>query len=208
MSSEIDLKELWNKQEATLPDTKKISEKIEEYKRKNLKKLIVVNILLLLTSTFIGFIWYQYQPEMISTKIGIALIVLAIVLYLFIYNQMIPLLLKVDLGIKSSQYLQELSKLKEKQLFLQSTMQNIYYVLLSTGICLYMFEYASQMTLLWAIFSYGLTLLWISVNWFYLKPRAIKKQQVKIDYLISRYEKLGGQLMDESLASPPVTSKQ
>ena len=197
MSSEINMKELWNKQEVTILDTKKIFEKIEEYKRRNLKKLIIANILLLLTSTFIGFIWYHYQPEMISTKIGIVLTILAMVLYLFNYNQMIPLFLKVDLGIKSSQYLKGLSKLKEKQLFLQSTMQNIYYVLLSTGICLYMFEYASRMTLLWAIFAYGLTLIWISVNWFYFRPRAIKKQQVKIDSLIRRYEELGGQLMDQ-----------
>ncbi|MHB1688724.1 MAG: hypothetical protein ACYCVH_15330 [Ignavibacteriaceae bacterium] len=196
-NNNIDLKELWGKQETTIPDTKELFEKTKKFKKNNLRKLIIANILLLLTSAFIVFIWYYYQPEMITTKIGIVLTILAMVLYLFVYNQMIPLLVKVDYDINSSQYLQQLLKFKEKQLFLQNTMLNIYFILLSTGICMYMFEYASRMTLLWATFSYGLTLLWIAVNWFYFRPRIIKKQQTKINELISNFEGLNRQLTDE-----------
>jgi len=102
--------------------------------------------------------------------------------------------MKIGYEINSNEYLKQLLKLKAKQLFLQSTMLNIYFILLSTGICMYMYEYTSRMTFLWAVISYGLTLLWIAVNWFYFRPRTIKKQQTKINELISKFEKLSQQL--------------
>ena len=194
MSNDIDLRELWNKQETTIPNVKELFEKIRNFKRSKLRKLIIANILLLSTSAFMVFIWYYYQPEMTTTKIGIVLTILAMVLYLYVYNQMIPTLVKVDFDMSSSQYLQQLLKLREKQVFLQNTMLNIYFIFLSTGICIYMFEYTSRMTLFWATFSYGLMLLWIAINWFYLRPRSIKKQQTKINELISKLEGVNRQL--------------
>ena len=194
MSNNIDLKELWNKQETAIPETKEFFEKAIKFKRINLIKLLLANILLISTSAFIVFIWFYYQPEMIITKIGIFLIISAIVIYLFVYNQLLPTLMKMGYEINSNEYLRQLLKLKAKQLFLQSTMLNIYFILLSTGICMYMYEHTSRMTFLWAVISYGLTLLWIAVNWFYFRPRTIKKQQTKINELISKFEMLSQQL--------------
>ncbi len=194
MSNNTDLKELWHQQETAIPDTKDLFEKANTFKKKNVRKLIIANILLILTSAFIVFIWYYYQPKMITTKIGIILTIFAMVLYLFIYNQIIPLLMTASYEKNSNQYLQQLLKLKEKQLFLQNTILNIYFILLSTGICLYMFEYTSRMTLFWAFFSYGITLLWIAVNWFYFRPRTIKKQQAGINELIKKFEMVSRQL--------------
>lgn len=196
MSNSIDLRELWNKQETAIPESKEFLEKAKTFKRINLIKLIRANILLILTLAFIVFVWYYYQSEMLTTKIGIVLLILAILIYLFAYNQLLPTLMKVGYAISSNEYLQQLLKLKEKQLFLQSTMTNIYFILLSTGICLYLFEYASRMTFLWAMLSYGLTLLWIAVNWLYFRPRAIRKQQAKINELISKFESINKQLDD------------
>ena len=194
MNNNEDLKKLWDKQEATIPDIEEFFEKIQKFKMNNLKKLIIANILLILTSAFIVFIWHSYQPDMLSTKIGIFLIILAMVLYMFVYNQMIPILVKVDHQINSRQYLQQLLELKDKQLFLQNIMLTIYFILLSSGIFMYMFEYVLRMTLIWAIFSYGLILVWVSINWFYFRPKTIKKQQTKINELISKFENIRKQL--------------
>ncbi|MBL4716740.1 MAG: hypothetical protein JKX95_08900 [Bacteroidia bacterium] len=191
MNNKDDFKELWSKQESSLiPDTKDIIDKASQFKKKKLFELYVMNILLALTSIFIIWIWYYYQPEMITTKIGIVLTIVAMFSYLVVYNKIFPLLKQVDSQINSSQYLNQLLKLKEKQLFLQKTMLSLYFALLSTGLGLYMIEYATRMTFIWACFTYGITFTWIAFNWFYLRPRSMKKQQRKINELINKFENL------------------
>ncbi len=194
MSNNIDLKELWNKQEIKIPETKELFEKAANFKKKNIYKIIFINIALLMTSAFIISIWYYFQPESVTTKIGIVFIILAMVLYLIVYNRMIPLLLNVGYDLNSNQYLQQLLKLKEKQRFLQNTILNIYFILLSTGIFLYMMEYTSRMNVIGAILTYGITFIWIGINWFYFRPKSIKKQEDKINKLIDRFKLLSNQL--------------
>ncbi|MNR40078.1 hypothetical protein D3C85_1583390 [compost metagenome] len=56
-----------------------------------------------------------------------------------------------------------------------------------------MYEYASRMTVFYALITYGVTLLWIGFNWFYLRPKQIKKQQEKINQLIGKFEEVDAQ---------------
>lgn len=196
MSNNTDLKGLWNKQVAVIPDTKELFEKLNEFKKRSLRKIVFINTLLILTSAFIIFIWYYFQPEMISTKLGIVMIILAMALFVFVSNQTIPLLSKVDFDLDIRESIKQLFKYREKQIFLQTTMLNIYFIILSAGICLYMFEYASKMTFLLAAVSYFTTLLWIAFNWFYLRPKQIKKQRAKTEELISKLEKFNVQISE------------
>jgi hypothetical protein len=64
------------------------------------------------------------------------------------------------------------------------------------GICLYMYEYAARMTMTAGIITYAVTLAWIAFNWFYLRPKTIKKQQAKLDELISKFERINKQILD------------
>jgi cyclic lactone autoinducer peptide len=194
MSTNTDLKALWNQEQFQAPDPKEITEKVNKFKRSHLKKVILTNFLLIVTSIIIACIWYFYQPKLISTKIGIVLTVAAMLVYLFAYNQIVPLLLKSSPNYSMKAYLEELLHLKKKQLFLQSTMMSVYFVMLSSGILLYFFEYTSLMNLTGAVLMYSLTSSWIAFNWFYLKPRMQKKQQTKINGLINRVELLNEQL--------------
>ena len=195
MSINIDIKKLWNKQSLEIPETKTILKKADGFRRKSLKRLLYTNILLLLTSAFIGFIWYYYQPEMVTTKIGITVMILAMIIYLAVYNLMIPLLTKTDYAVSNSEYLNRLLKIKEKQRFLQTKMLSIYYILLTSGMVLYMYEYASRMKLQWAVLAYLLTFLWIGFTWFYLRPKTIRKQDKAINDLIERFEEINKQLL-------------
>lgn len=197
MSTNIDLKNLWNRQEISMPDTEDFHEKANQFKRKSLRKLIIANLTLLVTTIFLVFVWYTFQPEMITTKIGIVLIILAIVSLTTAHNKSILLLKKVDFDMNNSQYLHQLLTLKAKQSFLHKTMLTIYFILLSAGICLYMIEYCIRMTLFWAAFSYGITLLWIAINWFYFRPRTIKNREAKLNELIDKFEALRRQLTDK-----------
>jgi hypothetical protein len=196
METNIDLRKIWNQQNIETPKVKILYTKANKLKRRSFLKLILVNITLLLTITFIGFIWYYYQPELVTTKIGIILTILAMIIFLLPFNKQFSLLTKNKTEPNSKEYLQQLIKLKEIQVYQQTTMLSIYFIILSLGIGLYIFEYVSKMTITWGIITYAITILWFAINWFYLRPKAITKQNAKLNKLLIEFEKLNNQMND------------
>jgi len=194
MSDNINFKDLWNKQISIAPNPDNLIFEIKKLKKSNLKKLVLTNLLLIATSVSIILIWMYFQPQLLSTKIGILLIILAMVIFLFAYNESYSLFKNNMNSQSNSDYLKDLLAIKAKQKFMGKTILNLYFILLSSGIGLYMYEYTSRMKPLWAIITYGITSIWILYNWFYLRPKQIKKQKAKLDEIISKFEMLNMQL--------------
>lgn len=194
MSDNINFKDLWNKQISIAPNPDNLIFEIKKLKKSNLKKLVLTNLLLIATSVSIILIWMYFQPQLLSTKIGILLIILAMVIFLFAYNESYSLFKNYMNSQSNSDYLKDLLAIKAKQKFMGKTILNLYFILLSSGIGLYMYEYTSRMKPLWAIITYGITSIWILYNWFYLRPKQIKKQKAKLDEIISKFEMLNMQL--------------
>lgn len=190
----INFKDLWKKQTINQPDMQDLLTRVSKFKKAALRSLWISNILLGLTTAFIIFIWIYYQPQFISTKIGIVLVILAMVIYLFVYNKLLSSYKNIDATQTNQEYLQKLIAIKKKQQFLQTKMMSFYFVMLTVGICLYMYEYASRMSVLGAGLTYGITLLWMLFNWFFIRPKQIKKQQDKINSLIEKFEEVNNQL--------------
>ena len=191
----IDFKDLWKKQTVNEPNIDDILMRLKQFKKANLRSLWKTNILLFATSAFILFVWYHYQPQFISSKIGIVLAILAMAMYVAVYNRLLKDFKHIDATQTNREYLEKLILIKRKQQFMQSTMLSWYFVLLLVGICLYMYEYTSRMTVLYALVTYAVTLLWIAFNWFYLRPKQIKKQEKKINDLIAKFEEINNQLL-------------
>lgn len=194
MDNNIDFKDLWKKQTISQPDIEDLLERVKQFKKAGIRSVWKTNILLAATSAFMIFVWCYYQPQFISTKIGIILGILAMVIYVGVYNRLLGIYKDSDATRDNHEYLQQLISIRKKQQFIQSTILSWYFVLLMAGICLYMYEYASRMTLLYALLTYGITLLWIGFNWFYLRPKQIQKQKEKIDSLIGKFEEVNAQL--------------
>ena len=194
MNPNINFNELWAKQKTGEPDIEDLLSKMNTFKKSNLKKLIITNLLLITTSLFIILIWVYFQPQMITTKIGIIVTILAMAIFVIGYNQSFVLFRKQTNTLSTAEYLKDLLAIKAQQEFMQTTMLNLYFILLSAGIGLYMFEYTVRMTAFWGIVAYGITSIWILFNWFYLRPKQIKKQQSKLDEIIGKFEELHEQL--------------
>jgi uncharacterized membrane protein len=193
-NNNIDFKDLWKKQSVSQPDMKDLLGRLKEFKAAGLRHLWITNILLLATTAFILFVWYYYQPEFISTKIGIVLVIVAMVMYVGVYNGLLVGYKNIDTTQSNQEYLQRLILIRKKQQFMQSTILSLYFILLGVGIGLYMYEYTLRMSLVYALLTYGVVLLWIGVNWFYFRPKQIKKQQAKINDLIGKFEEVNKQL--------------
>ena len=196
METNIDLKKIWNTKKIETPNVEILYTKANKLKSRSFLKLVVVNIALLLTIIFFGFIWYYYQPELITTKIGIVITMLAMLIFLLPFNKQFSLLTKNKTEPNSKEYLQQLIKLKEMQVSQQTTILSVYFILLALGIWLYMFEYVSKMTITWGIITYAITTFWFAINWFYLRPKAITKQNAKHNTLLAEFEKLNNQMKD------------
>lgn len=196
MNDNIDLKELWQEEPPTPPAITAVLKKATLLKRKQVYKLILVNLLLLSTCVLIGMIWYFYHPQFISTKIGIVLAILAMLLFVCFQNSLFLLLIKEDRNLSNRAYLALLLTIKEKQFFLQTTILNGYFFLLSLGIALYLWEYTLMMPLIGGILAYGGTITWILINWFYFRPKVIQQQTTELNLLIDKFEELNAQLLD------------
>ena len=194
MDNNIDFKDLWKQQVVNPPNIEELLSKLKQFKRVSLRKLIITNVLLIATSAFIVFVCYKYQPEFISTKIGIVLVIFAMMVYLFVYNKIGTFYKTIDSAQSNSEYLQKLISIKAKLHFLQSTMLSLYFILLGSGLCLYMFEYTNRMTLFWGIITYAIMLGWVGFTWFYLRPKEIKKEQNRVNGLIAKFEAVNKQL--------------
>lgn len=190
MNNDINLKELWSKQNTEPPQIEELFSNFAKIKKKNLTTLIAVNFLMAATIAFIIFIWLYFEPKMITTKIGIVLTILGIIVHLFFYNQLIPFLSKNNENQSNSEFLKAVIKLKEQQKFLQTKMLQIYFITLTLGLCLYLYEYVSLIPFPWSIFAYVVTLLWIGFNWFYLRPRVVGKERDKLDGIIKKFENI------------------
>lgn len=197
MDNNIDLKNIWQRQKSQQPDIKEIKNKLNLYKRANLKRQACINIALLLTCAFIVFVWVYFNPKMITTKLGIVICVLGMLIYLFFYNRFSRSIKKIDSTDTNHNYIQKLNDLVVKQKFMQTTMLSLYFAMLAIGLCLYFIEYTAMMTVFWGWISYLMLLGWMAFNWFYFRPKVIKKQQLKLDQLIFAFEGLNDQLSEK-----------
>lgn len=197
MENNINIKELWLSQVVENSSADNLILKANSLKKLMVKKLLISNLILISTSVLIALVWYYYQPQFLSTKIGIVFCFVAMLMYLTVYNTIIPFLKQVTNVNDSKSHLAHLLRIKEKELFRQTTLLNIYFIVLTLGLCLYMYEYTSRMTVTWAIICYVIVLLWISINAFYLNPKRTKPQQKKIQKLIDSLKNIQDQLNDK-----------
>lgn len=194
MEDSLDFKSLWQQRNMSAPDLSLLKDRLIRYKKQSLRRLLVLNLCLAATCAFTVFIWLHYQPELLSTKLGIILVIVAMLGYMLFANGQLEMFSKLDSGMSNSAYLQQLLKVKQSQKQLHTWILSLYFLLLSVGICLYLYEYARRMSVLGAWTTYGLTLVWIGLNWFYFRPRSIRKQQAKLDDLIQKISEIDGQL--------------
>ena len=197
MDTNIDFKALWARAaESQMPDSREIIDAAIRLNKKMRNKMLMANLCLVASAIFIIFVVFHYHPAMWTTWLGTALIIVAILFNLAASGNVIRLLFKSNLEVDTTAYLQHLLHIRQKQEYLQTTMLSLYYILLSAGLALYMIEYALMMQTTGRVLTYGITAIWIGFNWFYIRPKTVKKQRAKMDAMISKIGALNMQLLD------------
>ena len=190
------IKDIWQSQSnAPVPTLGKIVEIAKKSRRQMIRKNVLAVIMMSATLAFIIFIGLHYEFQFITTKIGILLTIISVIGALVVNSQLLTIMPNnANNTTNNVAYMQQLILYRNKQRFFQTTGISIYFILLSAGIFLYMYEFAVR-SLSFGIISYSITLAWIAFNWFYIRPKTIKKQEKKINELISQIEAVSKQLI-------------
>lgn len=199
MENNINFKQLWQEQYIEQMNIENIILKAKKYNKSKILQLIIMNLTLISTAIFIIAIWIFFQPNYISTKVGIIITVLAIIMTVVANNKTFKFINLQEENYSNQDYLINLKQLKQKQKHIQTTIMSLYFFMLSLGLALYLYEYASRMSFIWAVGTYVITFAWILINWFYFKPMTIKKQNKKLDLIINELENINDQLKNNEI---------
>lgn len=196
MESNIDLKALWKGQAVPEANMETLMKRVTALRASKRKNILIVNLTLIPTMLFIAWIWFYYEPQYLTTKIGIVLTIGAIVISLITHNKLIPLYKTLNSDQFNSDYLKNLLLVQKREFFIQTKIISLYFLMLSVGIGLYMYEYASRMSVTGFAATYVITALWMVFNWFYIRPKQIRKSQQKLNEVITQLEHVCRQLRD------------
>ena len=194
MESNIDIKELWNRQTVPAADQSEILNKISRFRKSGLKRGIFLDVILVLTILFMIFIWIYFKPQFLSTKIGIIVGILPMCIVVVFNRKITSLYRSLDEKQSNIDYLNNLLMLKGKETFMQTKVMSLYFILLSSGILLYMYEYTLNSSFTFRLIAYSVLFLWIALNWFVLRPVMIRKNRRKMDCLVRQIEKIKSQV--------------
>ncbi|KQT24286.1 hypothetical protein ASG22_09750 [Chryseobacterium sp. Leaf405] len=187
-SENINFQDIWNKKSAEIPNITEIKSKAEKYRTKKLFSIIFQMGCLILSSAFIIYLWNIIDFKLFTTRLGFIFVLAAIGMYIYLYSQNINIIRKINPAISNQEYLTALKKLQKQQLYMQTKGISIYFILLSLGFAVYFYEFVLRMSLFGGILSYGLTFFWMAINWFFIRPRQIRKQNAKISAVIDSLE--------------------
>jgi len=194
MSTEIDFKSLWSREKTSAPAVSEIFAKASRLNRCSRRKIWMGNIVLSLTIIVLTLIWWHLHPRLITTKIGLTLMIGAMVIFIITANQLSPLLAKADLETDTNAFLSQMIRIKHKQEFMSKTITTLYFLMLAAGLGLYFIEYVSRGNLIFQLSVYGITLTFLAINWFYINARNIKKQRKAMNEIIEKLEAVNRQM--------------
>lgn len=196
-SNNINFKDLYKQQSTSAPHIEEINKKASKFKKSQLRNSILLILGLAILTAFTIFIWIYFQPEYISTKMGIILIILGMVIFNVQNSKLLSNYKKINTMANNKEYLNNLMEIKRKQTFLQTKAISLYYIILFVGIMLYGYEYASMMPSPYGILFYVLTVAWVAFAWFYIRPKKIKSDKKKLNTLIDNYNSINEQFQEK-----------
>jgi hypothetical protein len=197
MNNFEDIQSLWNQQPTgSVPSLEEISRLAKKNKSRMVRTNAIGIATLGFTLVFIASFLFWAEFRFYTTKLGIVVMMVAIIGSIVMNSQQLRLILNTADDTKdNAAYLAQLLLYRKKQRFFQTRWMGIYFILLSVGLILYLYEfYARDKTI--GLVAFGSTAIWIGFAWFYIRPRAIRKQEKRLNEFISQIEGVSKQLSE------------
>lgn len=190
MNGDIDLKTLWSSRSAERPDADNIYLSARQAARQARSKARLLAVTMGAMFLYMIFIWRYSGMRMQSSKIGMCLVLAALVILCIRKLQFILSLKKTDIAADNKQFLQQLLLIKKERDGKEKSALAIYFILLAGGMSLLLYEPLRRMRPIWGMIVYALTTGWFLFAWFYLRKKRIARQNAELDKLIEQLKSL------------------
>jgi hypothetical protein len=187
-----DIQDIWQSstQSNAIPDVATILEEVKKQHRKMLRKNIMVALLLTATAIFITILGFNFVFKFTATYIGMTIVVLTVISGVVVNTLLsVPAKTNGQIQESASSYLEVLIKYNNRQKQLLANYYGFYFLGLSIGMAIYLYEFAAR-NISFGVIAYLGTFSWFAFTWFYLRKRTIRKQQAKINEMIEKLEEV------------------
>ena len=188
-----ELKKIWfSADTSVVPDTEEILSTIKFYRKNNLwKKVALVVIAVSLTAIFVAVV-FLYKSVMISTRLGEGLMILAGLMLVYTNMKSVGRLYRVK-DFSNKEFINYMEEVQRNRAYYYKRTQAFGMALIAPGMLLYIYEFVS--TNVWlAISGYVITVTYLVVIWFVIRPRAYRYQKNKLKETIRKMTEQSKQL--------------
>ena len=141
-----------------------------------------------------ALLWLFYDAQSWTTHIGITIMIAAIVVYTFMLYRNYTLISKIDFTANPNELIAKLKVYQVNRLSLHSRLYWFYVIALSLGMGFYFIEVLTYMQfwmqIVTTVLSFGL-IIFVST---FVRKAVIKKDRERIGQIITKFERIGGQL--------------
>ncbi|KIA84357.1 hypothetical protein OA84_02130 [Kaistella solincola] len=190
-----DLENLWKTSETKIPAKNDQISKIKNNRMKLKNNYTKGAILLVATGIFILILMTTFDAKILTTPIVSAMVIISLVCFLqaglmFFTAKKIS---DIDETQTPASHLQQWLEFREFQKKLRHWNMPVYYILLSLALGVYMFELLKTVDLWKMLLAFAITYSWLLFAYFYLGKKEVKKQDAKMDGIISELKNLENQ---------------
>ena len=180
-----DLKRIWLSADTSIvPDTAEILAAIRNYRERNLwKKLALVVAAVLLAAMLVAVV-FLYKSVLVSTRVGEGLMILAALILVYTNIKSVGRLYRVK-DFSNKEFINYMEEVQRNRVYYYKRTQAAAMALIAAGMLCYIYEFVNT-NLLLSIGGYSLTLTYLFVVWFVIRPRAYKRQQQKLQETIRK----------------------
>lgn len=190
-----ELENLWKQSETKIPPQKTNISKIKNNRMKLKNTYTKGAILLILTGIFILGLMIFLDSNLKTILVVSSMIIISITcflqaaLMLFTANE----IAKIDETQTPTSHLKQWQSFRVFQKKQRHWNMPVYYTLLSIALGVYMYELLKNVDLWKMILTFAITYSWMLFAYFYLGKKEIKKQDAKLDGIISELKSLENQ---------------
>lgn len=185
------LKEIWNQQkESAVPDVSQIISKAKKEKKSMGNKIILQVGILLFTIAALIMVVSKIDFKMITTFIGIGLMLTTIFIFSLIRLYQAYKLKSIDLTESPKQVLLKLEQFYAFQQLVSTKCMLAYFILLNVAFGLYFIEVMAPMSTLMKTISLLIYIAWMLFAYFILGKKQTQKEYDKTQSLIDGIKKI------------------
>ena len=188
-----DLKEIWRTANTDgLPGSSEMARFVKKYRNQRLLKIAVLVISAIVLTAGMVAVVFVYKSTMLTTRIGEVCIILSgVILTATNLNSLNRFYGLSDLSNK--EFIEFLEHTRVRQNFYHKKTQVAGLALCSAGLLLYLYEPVYQ-DITAFIIVYAIAIIFLLITWLVIRPRAFKKQSLKMNETIKKIETLSKQL--------------